>query len=389
MALVTLIFTLLFTTVAMAVDESSVAQTDAVETRVNIDSVQVADSDTSAWQPKARVRRSWFAVPIAFYQEETGAGFGATGGYYFKSNSLDKISSISGSIIYTLYNQVKLNVNPRIYTKNKKFYLNGNFNIKFYPDRFYGIGNTLTDINMPYTSESFELKFTPSYYILPALSVGINLAIQGEKILVKEENLPTLNLIYERYGDVGWKPYFMWGLGAFLTYDTRDNNFYPQKFSNFIKLSALSYSKALGSSYDVTSVTLDVRQYVPTWVGQVFAWQIYADARFGREVPFRMLPTIGGSDNIRGFRERKFTDKFMWEVQVEYRIPIWWRLKAALFCSVGDVMDIYNPTFTNVKVGYGLGLRCRLNDARVNLRFDVAFNNFNEVKFNITATEAF
>ncbi|MBQ1753087.1 MAG: BamA/TamA family outer membrane protein, partial [Paludibacteraceae bacterium] len=130
-------------------------------------------------------------------------------------------------------------------------------------------------------------------------------------------------------------------------------------------------------------------QYVPTWVGQVFAWQIYADARFGHDVPFRMLPTLGGSDNIRGFRERKFTDKFMWEVQAEYRIPIWWRLKAAVFCSFGDVMDIYNPTFNKLKVGYGLGLRCRLNDARVNLRFDVAFNNYGDVKFNITATEAF
>ena len=328
-------------------------------------------------------------MPIAFYQEETSVGFGATGGYYFNSSSLSKISSISGSIIYTLYNQAKINVNPRIYTRNKKFYLNGNFNIKYYPDRFYGIGNVPTDIDMPYTSESFELKFTPSYYILPSLSVGVNLAFQGEKILVKDEYAGTLNTIYARYGDVGWKPYFMWGLGVHFAYDPRDNSFYPQKFSNFVKLSAVCYSKALGSSYDVTSVTLDVRQYVPTWVGQVFAWQIYADARFGHDVPFRMLPTLGGSDNIRGFRERKFTDKFMWEVQAEYRIPIWWRLKAAVFCSFGDVMDIYNPTFNKLKVGYGLGLRCRLNDARVNLRFDVAFNNYGEVKFNITATEAF
>ena len=228
-----------------------------------------AETDSVAWQPSSFVRRSWFAVPIAFYQEETSVGFGATGGYYFNSSSLSKISSISGSIIYTLYNQAKINVNPRIYTRNKKFYLNGNFNIKYYPDRFYGIGNVPTDIDMPYTSESFELKFTPSYYILPSLSVGVNLAFQGEKILVKDEYAGTLNTIYARYGDVGWKPYFMWGLGAHFAYDTRDNSFYPQKFSNFVKLSATCYSKALGASYDVTSVTLDVRQYVPTWVGQV------------------------------------------------------------------------------------------------------------------------
>jgi hypothetical protein len=79
----------------------------------------------------------------------------------------------------------------------------------------------------------------------------------------------------------------------------------------------------------------------------------------------------------------------MFEFQVEYRIPIWWRLKAAVFCSVGDVFDIYNPSIVKPKVGYGVGLRCRLNDARVHLRVDVAGNNYGEWKFYITATEAF
>ncbi|MCQ2337291.1 MAG: hypothetical protein MJ010_08980 [Paludibacteraceae bacterium] len=363
--------------------------------------IALAQSDTLTQQTNPFVKRSWFAVPIAFYQEETSVGFGATGGYYFNSSSLSKISSISGSVIYTILNQAKVNINPRIYSKNKKWYFTGNANFKYYPDIYYGIGNgglpktayldsvNLAGKGMHYTSESFEIKFSPSYYVLDNFAVGLNLAFQWEKMIVKDSNKGTYQEIKNVYGSAGWNPYFMWGLGAYIQYDSRDNQFYPQKFSNFVKLSALTYNKALGSSYDVTSVTLDVRQYIPTWVGQVFAWQVYADARFGRDVPFRMLPTIGGSDNLRGFRERKFTDKFMWMVQAEYRIPIWWRLKAAVFCSFGDVMDIYDPTYNKLKVGYGLGLRCRLNQARVNLRFDVSFNNYGEYKFNITATEAF
>ena len=43
-----------------------------------------------------------------------------------------------------------------------------------------------------------------------------------------------------------------------------------------------------------------------------------------------------------------------------------------------------------LKVAYGAGLRYRLNDARVHLRFDVAKNNYGEkLQFYITATEAF
>jgi outer membrane protein assembly factor BamA len=116
---------------------------------------------------------------------------------------------------------------------------------------------------------------------------------------------------------------------------------------------------------------------------------VYFDTRLGEQVPFQMLPTIGGSDMIRGFRERMYTDNTMFMIQAEYRIPIWWRLKAAVFCSVGDVFDIYNPSINRIKVGYGAGLRFRLNDARVHLRVDVAGNSEGEVKFYITATEAF
>lgn len=348
-----------------------------------------AKQDSLAPKISPYVKRSWFLVPIVFYQEETNFGFGVSGGYYFNSSTLSKISSISGSVIYTLKNQAKININPRLFTNGKRCYLGGNFNIKYYPDRFYGIGTTTPQYDFPYTSKSFELKFQPAYYVIPQLSVGFNLAFQGERIEYEDQYKQQVAECREKYGSAGWDPYFMWGLGAYFTYDTRDNNFYPQKFSNFVKFSALGYAKALGSSYDVGSLTLDVRQYIPTWVGQVFAWQIYADMRIGKDVPFRMLPTIGGSDNIRGFRERKFTDNFMWEAQVEYRIPIWWRLKAAVFCSVGDVYNIYDPVFEKLKVGYGLGLRCRLNQARVNLRFDVAFNNYGEYKFMFTATEAF
>jgi hypothetical protein len=139
----------------------------------------------------------------------------------------------------------------------------------------------------------------------------------------------------------------------------------------------------------MTSLKLDYRQYVPTWLGQVFAWQVKFETALGSEVPFQMLPTVGGSDNIRGIRERKYIDNSMFEVQMEYRIPIWWRLKAVVFCSVGDVFDIYNPSIVKPKVGYGAGIRCRINDARVNLRVDFAGNNYGEFKFYITATEAF
>jgi hypothetical protein len=335
------------------------------------------------------VKRSWFAVPIGFYQEETSVGFGATGGYYFKSHDLSKISSISGSIIYTLNNQAKININPRFYFFNNKMYLTGNVNLRHYPDHYYGIGNTPPVDDMLYTAQTFSVNVQPFYLFNENVMLGMYLGVRGERLLLADSVAAMRPYVQQQYGLTGWDPYFMFGMGVQFAYDSRDNGFYPQKFSNFLKFSAITYQQALGSSFSVTSFALDFRQYIPTWLGQVFAWQVYADVNLGKEIPFQMLPTIGGSDKLRGFRERKYTDNSMFLVQAEYRIPIWWRLKAAVFCSVGDVFDVYNPTIHRVKIGYGAGLRFRLNDARVNLRLDVAGNNEGEVKFYITATEAF
>jgi outer membrane protein assembly factor BamA len=343
------------------------------------------------------VPKSWFVVPIGFYQEETSVGLGVTGGYYFKSNSLDRISSISGSAIYTFLNQAKININTRANFAENKVSLLGNVNLRHYVEHYYGISNDVNElfgldgsgINV-YTSQAFDVNVQPFYNFTSDISAGVYLRARGERMVKFNEPLQaSIDACKQKFGTAGWDDYFMWGIGLQFMYDSRDNIFYPQKFSNFLKFNATTYSKQLGSSYSFTGINFDFRQYIPTWLGQVLAWQVKFETALGDELPFQMLPTVGGSDNIRGIRERKFIDNTMFEFQVEYRIPIWWRLKAAVFCSVGDVFDIYNPSIVKPKVGYGVGLRCRLNDARVHLRVDVAGNNYGEWKFYITATEAF
>lgn len=356
-----------------------------------------AKEETDSVSSHYAVPSSWFLVPAGFYQEETSLGLGINGGYYLKSKSLDRISSISGSAFYTLLNQVKINLNPRFYMADDKIYLTSRVQLRHYVEHYYGISNDINalvgvdeDNANVYTSQIFDIDIEPFYNINSDLSAGLYIGLRGERMVKYNEKLQANLEEYKSiYGNAGWDDYFMLGLGAQFMYDTRDNMFYPQKFSNFLKLSAITYNKTLGSSFDLTSLKLDFRQYVPTWLGQVFAWQVKFETALGNEMPFQMLPTVGGSDNIRGIRERKFIDNSMFECQVEYRIPIWWRLKAAVFCSVGDVFDIYNPSIVKPKIGYGVGVRCRINAARVNLRVDFAGNNYGEFKFYITATEAF
>ena len=356
-----------------------------------------AKEKTDSVSSHYKIPTSWFLVPAGFYQEETSLGLGLNGGYYFKSKSLDKISSISGSAFYTLLNQVKINLNTRFFMADDRVYLLGNVQLRHYVEHYYGISNDINslvgvdeaDANI-YTSQILDVNIQPFYNFTKTLSAGLYVGVRGERMVKFNENLEArVADIRKTYGDAGWDDYLMLGLGAQFMYDDRDNYFYPQKFSNFLKLSAITYNKEVWSSFSCTNLKLDFRQYVPTWLGQVLAWQVKFETNLGNEIPFQMLATVGGSDNVRGIRERKYIDNSMFECQLEYRIPIWWRLKAVVFCSVGDVFDINNPVIVKPKVGYGAGIRFRLNQARVNFRLDVAGNNYGEWKFYITATEAF
>ena len=66
-------------------------------------------------------RSSLFVIPHAGYQQETSWSGGIAGGYYFKSKSMNRISSVSGSAEYTLLDQFLYNITPKIFIAEIKW----------------------------------------------------------------------------------------------------------------------------------------------------------------------------------------------------------------------------------------------------------------------------
>jgi outer membrane protein assembly factor BamA len=230
----------------------------------------------------------------------------------------------------------------------------------------------------------------PQYIVSRHFFVGGTLSTRYERIRTDSTFESNKGAILEQYGRYGWDPYSQWTIGLIAAYDTRDNQFYPQK--GIFAKSSIDVSKAgWGSSYSLKELGFDFRQYLPLFDKQVFAWQFYYNSIFGdKGIPFQLLPTVGGRDMLRGFREGMYRDNVMMMVQTEYRLPIYKRLKGAIFCSAGDVMNSSGYHIDKLKVAYGAGLRYRLNDARVHLRLDLAKNNYgDDLQVYITATEAF
>jgi len=335
-------------------------------------------------------KRSLFIIPHASYQQETSVAPGIAYGYYFKSKDISRISSISGSAIYTFKNQFTFNITPKIFFQSSNWYLYSNLNVKNYPDYYFGIGNQSSGIKQSFTSQNISLLLQPQYNITKHLLIGTSLSVRFERILTDSTFDAVKSDIFNQFGSDGWNPYSQINVGIVAAFDSRDNQFYPQK--GIFAKSFFTVAKAgWGSNYSLQEFSMDFRQFVPLFKSHVFAWQLYYNGIFGNNgIPFELRPTLGGRDVLRGFRQGMYRENVMILAQTEYRLPIYKRLKGAVFCSVGDVMNSSDYRIDKLKVAYGAGLRYRLNDARVHLRLDFAKNNYGDkLQFYITATEAF
>ena len=89
-------------------------------------------------------------------------------------------------------------------------------------------------------------------------------------------------------------------------------------------------------------------------------------------VPFFLMPTVGGTDSLRGYRDFRFRDAAAVNLNAEYRWEAFSGLDLALFVDAGDV----GPTWRSIvgahlRSSWGMGFRFNTN-SRVFLRVDVA-----------------
>lgn len=89
-------------------------------------------------------------------------------------------------------------------------------------------------------------------------------------------------------------------------------------------------------------------------------------------VPFFLMPTVGGSDSLRGYREFRFRDAAAVTLNAEYRWEAFSGLDLALFVDAGDVGPTWRSLAgADLRSSWGLGFRFNTN-RRVFLRVDVA-----------------
>jgi hypothetical protein len=146
--------------------------------------------------------------------------------------------------------------------------------------------------------------------------------------------------------------------------------------------------------WSFTRTQLDLRQYIGFLNGRrVIALRGLATSTEADDgsagVPFYLMPALGGSRTLRGFRSNRFRGPHALLLQAEYRWEVWSGLDAALFYDAGKVaMQRRELNLKNLENDYGFGFRFNTNNG-VLLRIDTAFGSRDGKHLHLTLSGAF
>lgn len=131
--------------------------------------------------------------------------------------------------------------------------------------------------------------------------------------------------------------------------------------------------------YSFQRVEADVQQYVSLLRNRrVLAFRALAsvsDADAGARVPFYLQRTLGGPDDLRGFRRFRFRDRHALLLQAEYRWEIFTAVDGAIFYDAGKVASrLEDLDLRDLESDYGIGFRFGTKNG-VFLRVEGAFGS--------------
>jgi outer membrane protein assembly factor BamA len=251
---------------------------------------------------------------------------------------------------------------------------------EFPQEDLFGIGqNSSQDDRTNYLHEGTEtgagLRWSPAKfvsfsgglaYLQPKIGSGTDSRFPSTETVFNESTLPGLTA----------QPNFLrTDVGAEV--ELRDNPLHPHAGGRYAVTLSNYDDRDLGA-YGFRAVTVDAQHYVPLpdkyRVVALHAAVVMTDASAGQQVPFYYQPTLGGSQQLRGFREFRFRDQNSLVMSAEYRWEASWMLDAAVFVDAGKVAATRGDlNLRDLATSYGVGLRIHSNSAFV-ARLDLAFS---------------
>jgi outer membrane protein assembly factor BamA len=160
---------------------------------------------------------------------------------------------------------------------------------------------------------------------------------------------------------------------AAITADTRDHRGYP--LSGFVYRAAVThYMDRSGGTFSFREYQGEALQIVPLvarkWTLVLHGWAVAGDLADGHEIPFYLLPALGGTNTLRGYHNFQFHDTNSLLVNAESRLRLTPHIDMAVFADAGNVGNRFADLNLD-KTSYGVGLRLHTTSTTI-ARMDVA-----------------
>jgi len=157
-----------------------------------------------------------------------------------------------------------------------------------------------------------------------------------------------------------------------VTADSRNYPGHPTR-GGFYRAAAGFYSDRNLDRYSFRRYEAEGLQMLPVatekWLVALHGWGVFSDTAAGNDVPFYLLPSLGGDRTLRGYDNFRFHDRNLLLASVESRWALFRQVDAALFAEAGNVAARAGDLNFD-KTSYGAGVRVHTRTATIG-RLDV------------------
>jgi hypothetical protein len=155
--------------------------------------------------------------------------------------------------------------------------------------------------------------------------------------------------------------------------DTRDHPRYPTH-GGLYRIAVTGYRDRGDGHFGFTRWDVEAAQFVPVarrrGVIALRWWVVMSQVGDGHDIPFYLMPALGGSNTIRGYANYRFHDRHLLVVNAESRWAVFPHMDAAVFVDAGSVAARVRDLDVD-RTSYGFGFRLHTHQSTL-ARFDVA-----------------
>ncbi|MGV3346235.1 BamA/TamA family outer membrane protein [Enterobacteriaceae bacterium LUAb1] len=309
----------------------------------------------------------WGILPGPFYTPELGAGIGvAVVGMYRPEgtgvNSQNSTLSLSGYVSSNGAFGFGIKNYNFFADDHWRLFINGTINDT--PLYYWGTGFAAGRNNahkQQYTAQEFAIHPDLLYRIAPNTWLGAGWAFSSfHADNIKDRQKGTLER--ETAGNAVTSS----GASLSLRWDSRD--FVPNpRHGMLMKLTYTRYSPELGSNRDSDFDLFETRYALYHAINDksTLAWEIAGQFTQG-DVPWNMLPSLGGDQHMRGYYEGRYRDRNVASTQLEWRHKLSWRHGVVGWLGTGTMGPAFSTLgdhrwLPSAGVGYRFEFKPRMN----------------------------